>query len=170
MSVLTLDARRGIPQQCYGMLADGLCGEMLTDDVNCCPVCGSAVAWIGSKVWAAKFGKWQVFTKRALCVPTDDLGKRILGAVGPNEKSGKAIEQFAVPYDLTRWQKIIELLSEDEIREVFKRGWRDKMRGDGSIASLRGYGLLAYVLNGCEKVIRERPAQVERKSAFEGLG
>ena len=170
MSILIFDAKNGVPQQCYGTLDGDLCGEMLADDVNACPVCSYAVAWKGSKVWAAQFGKWTVFVKRALCVPADDLGKRILIAVGPNQKNSKPIEQFPVPYDLTRWQKIIDALSEDEIREVFKRGWRDKVKENGRIVNLRGYGLLAYVLNGCEKVIRERPVQVERKSAFEGLG
>jgi hypothetical protein len=169
--VQLLDGKLGVPQQCFGALDDGsLCGEMLSDDVSICPVCGLATAWKNSKLWAAQFGKWTVFVKRALCLPTDDLGKRILKAVGPNQKNGQAIEHFPTPGDLERWRKIIAVLSEDEIREVFKRGWRDKVKDNGRVVNLRGYGLLAYVLNGCEKVIRERPAEVERESAFGGLG
>jgi len=171
MTIQIFDFKEGVPQQCGGILDDGgLCGEPLGDDVDRCPVCGYLVAWKRSKVWTAKFGKWQPFVKRAISIPTDALGLRLLEVIGPNQKNGEPIGHFSTPYDLERWRKIIKEMSEDEIRVVFERGWRKKTESNGRLVELRGYGLLNYVLNGCEKYIRERPVEVERESVFEGLG
>lgn len=171
MTVLIFDARRGVPQQCYGTLDDaGLCGEMLADDVNQCPVCGYFVAWKSSKTWAEKFGKWQVFTKRILSTPRDQMGLDLLKAVGANEHNGQPITAFAVPHDLDRWRKISEKMSRGEVREILVKASRRKTKDkSGRVVELRGYALLNYVLNACEKSIREKPSVVKQASAFEGL-
>jgi hypothetical protein len=173
--VVILDAGMGVPQQCSGVIADDrgkikFCCEMLNDDVRQCEVCGFPVFWRRSKRWASLHGKWHAEMERELAQPRDELGSLLLQSLGGSEYNSEPITHFRTAYDLTRWEKIINLMTRDEIREVIKKGRNKRTKVKGRICELRGYGLLNYILNECERIIATRPAQVERRSNFEGLG
>lgn len=165
-------------EQCAGNHpSGGNCAEMLTAEMSRCPVCDTYTIFRYSKIWKrtfcnekmktpfaaqAAYFKAQDIDKRT---PKTKLGKRLLEKVGKSV-FGHEIVQFKTLADAARWRKIEQAMTYEEIREVF--GWGLEPNEKGYVK--RGYGLLAYILNACDKIIRERPVKVERVSAFEGLG
>lgn len=164
-----LDASKGVPQQCYGALDDGkLCGEMLTDELNICPVCERLTVWKRSKVWRRKFGTWSAFSKRYFDsqdgdarTPKTKLGKRLLVFAGKDHWGNKII-RFSKKDHLKQWTRIEREMNDVEIKEVVNR-----CINSGS----KGYGLVYHTLRSCNLVIECRPDKTEvKQSVFEGLG
>ncbi len=182
--IQTLCARDGGPneparEQCGGEHpSGGSCGEMLTAQKDRCSVCDTYTIFRYSKIWKRTFCNENMKTPFAAQAayfkaqdidrrtPKTDLGKRLLEKVGKSVW-GHEIVRFKTLADAVRWRKIERAMTYEEIREVFGRGlaWTDEQG-----RKLKGYGLLNYILNGCDKHIRERPVKVERTSAFKGLG
>ena len=157
----------------------GKCCESLTAEMDRCPVCGTCTVFRYSKIWKRLFCNDEIktpfqaqaayFKAREVDArtPKTALGKRLLEPeVIGKDKWGRAIARFKTKADAARWRRIEKDMNRSEIGEVVNR-CRKWMDDKGH--QLQGYGLLNYILNACDKHIRERPVKAEKKSAFEGL-
>jgi hypothetical protein len=197
MSVNVFDAKAGIQEmtardegldepaqeQCKGNHPEGgKCCEMLTAEMNHCPVCNRFTVFSYSKIWKSLYCDEDNPTPRAVRAayfkaidgdkkaPKTELGKRLLAGVG-RDRFNREITRFSSQADLIRWRKIEKTMTYTEIQAVFDYWWKWRGRDkQGKPIKKRGHGLLYCVLKGCEKQIRERPVQAEQESVFEGLG
>ena len=158
VAYLTLNAKADKEQQCHGLHSDGrLCLHMLDETMSMCPCCGVTLVWTGSKVWTSLYGKASVKLKQLKSTPGDEFGQRLLVYAG--ETDNKSIPHFAKPNDLVRWNKIVAAMPQGQIKEVVNR-----CRG-----KTKGYGLIQYVLNSCDKLIRENKVEQPAEDPFQGM-
>jgi len=144
-----------------------------------CPVCDTYTVFRYSKIWKRLFCNDEIKTPFLAIdayfkaqdidakTPKTTLGKRLLHPeVIGKDAWGREIARFKTKADAARWRRIERDMSRSEIGEVVNRcrAWMDDTG-----RQLQGYGLLNYILNSCDKHIRERPVKVKQESAFRGL-
>ena len=157
---------------------DGKCSESLTAEMDSCPVCDTYTIFKHSKIWKARFCVGEIktwfqaqaayFKKQDIDrkTPKTAMGRRLLDPEVIGTHFGREIVRFKTLAQAARWRKIEKNMSRSEIGEVVNRcrGWMDN-KG----RQKQGHGLLDYILNSCDKFIRERPVVVKEESEFKGL-
>lgn len=117
------------------------CGEEIDQTQSKC-VCGAIVIWHGSKVWRNLYGSPDRFKRyHTTWEPSDGVGKGLLKRAG---ETG-----FANKHELDRWKRITLSLSNRELADCLTY----------CASKSKGRGLIAHMLNLCEKRIREAQPQ-----------
>ncbi len=132
------------------------CNEAIAQFEDRCAICDTPVVWRGSKHWRQMYGQPSPAENLLLRTPSDLAGIDLVAAAG--------VKAFPTPSALVRWEHIIETMSQLKLQSIVSR-CHNSLRGKKN--GLRG--LIPYVLNSCEKFIREHdtPASEHVEEIFE---
>lgn len=139
-----LDSEVGIGT-CTGTHPEGGdCLEPLDYPTAECEICGTQAMWTRNP---------DAMRRRMGLAPTDELGKRVLQII--SDSGGYGITHFQDKSQLERWNKITELVGEQQILDALEYCSRGKRR----------YGTLRHLLNHLDWLIDngkvEAPVEID---------
>jgi hypothetical protein len=122
------------------------CGEQVEQTALDCPVCGTRIIWLGSKVWKNLWGNpAHMISSLTIRTPSDSAGQYLFSRAG--------LVGFSSQTDLKDWQTATRALSQREMLETI-----DYCYNSGS----RGHGLVRHAINTVKKRGKERRDQRRR--------
>lgn len=112
----------------------GPCLEPIRVGQTHCEICGTTFLWSDNP---------EAARRKLKLTPSDDLGKRLLQYA--SQGAHIRIYHFSKPEDKRRWDHIIGIVPEHQIRSEVNR----------CAQKAKGYGLVKYTLNALDKLIRD---------------